>query len=105
MINRYTIILECAGGTYVEQVDARDEAEAVSKWCRALLSYGPIEDFTDEFVSEFNKNYAERGLSSLNNRSEVWYFQFLFRRKIAWGHIVRSFVACNHTELTSVDGP
>ena len=44
--HRYTIVLDFRGGTYISQVDAIDETDAVLRWTDRLLAAEPVGDLS-----------------------------------------------------------
>lgn len=58
MDNLYTVIVDYAGGTYISQVRATDETEALMRWCVAFSA--------EEGVPETVRSIGDKALANLD---------------------------------------
>jgi hypothetical protein len=77
----FTISLDFKGGTYLEQVLAADEREALSKWVRNLdtgsirgLGIRSKHRIIEELTSNFKNGIFPTPIQGLQN---VWHYHFL----------------------------
>jgi hypothetical protein len=89
-LNRYTVIIDYNGGTYIEQVLAPDIGDVPRGWMDVFLSESPLSSDTEKFIESFDRNNKEYGFIEIKDRIGVWAFDFKFRRKIAYGHVIYS---------------
>ncbi len=91
MDNLYTVIVDYAGGTYISQVRASNEAEALKQWCASFsVEEGVPENvrpIADKVLSDLDlfKPVALEGLTS------AWHGRTVdYRRRLGSINIVRT---------------
>lgn len=89
-MSKFTIILECLGGTYTEQIIAQDINQAAVVWMDVFLKERLLGDDTKKLVKKFKKDFEEYGLSKIDNRDGLYYFCFDFKKKSVWGHFIHT---------------
>ncbi|WP_067677856.1 hypothetical protein [Tsuneonella dongtanensis] len=65
----YSIVCDYAGGTFVSQVQATDENDAVAKWAEALPSERPLGNASEQIAKAA---LADRELVPLDGLIGVW---------------------------------
>jgi len=87
-MKKFTFILECDGGTYVDQAAGLDHLEAAARWVDKIFETKPIPNINDIVVDTFRTALEELAPTPLTGLTGVWYFEFDVRNVHAWGHIV-----------------
>ncbi|WAC46985.1 hypothetical protein OVA03_09700 [Asticcacaulis sp. SL142] len=88
----YTIIVECEGGTYISQVNAKDERQALLKWCQTF----PLEDKVPQNVKPLvHEVYTELTeyddeITALNGLVSAWCADQLFNDKHTGINIIKT---------------
>ena len=91
MDSLYTIIVDYAGGTYISQVRAPDETEALKQWCVTFIAEQDVPEnvrpIADKVLSDLHlfRPVALEGLTSAWHGSTVSY-----RRRLGSINIVRT---------------
>lgn len=86
--SRFTFVCEYAGGTYVSQVEADDERQALQAWSSLLRAEQPIEGVSARIADEAGDRGAV--LSPLDGLVGVWCWTASVERTLALANIVRS---------------
>lgn len=87
----FTIVCEFDGGTYVSQVEACDQVEAVRAWADKLSLEKPIPRVTNHVVRNVLRDLDdELGLVALDGLKGVWCFDTLIGGKIVLGKVIAS---------------
>lgn len=88
----YTLILEYDGATYMTQVEAADETEALSEWTDDL-DVCAIDGFPLDDAEPVIKSLKEQVPSPVRNLINVWNVNFVVGHNLAILHLIK-------TELT-----
>lgn len=70
----FTIVCDFRGGTYVSQVRASDERDAVRAWTELLIQERPIKGASSYLAKSVASNMAEYPPVALNGLTSVWCF-------------------------------
>lgn len=84
----FTLICEFDGGTYVSQVHAYDEQQALVAWSEVLRSERPIGDHADRIAGEALDGGSN--LTALKGLSGVWCWTGTVDERLILTNIVRS---------------
>lgn len=90
MANLYTIVLEFRGGTYVSQVRAEVELEAVRCWAERFKAERPIPRSTSYIAASVLRGLEDYGLAPLDGLQGVWCFTGVSGDSPALGTLVLS---------------
>jgi hypothetical protein len=88
----YTVILEYDGGTYISQVRASDETEAVKAWAKVFWEENYIPKTSRYLANAVYKEIQNDWIKpiALSGVVAVWCLTASFRRKIALLNIVKT---------------
>ncbi|ESQ89003.1 hypothetical protein ABAC460_14580 [Asticcacaulis sp. AC460] len=87
---RYTVVCDVRGGTYVSQVQAADEVEAVRLWAAQLLAEKPVPEVSSEVARNVLKTLVRDPPVALTGLVGVWCFTALVGDNLVLGNIVLS---------------
>jgi hypothetical protein len=90
MPNRYTIVCEFRGGTYVSQVHAANEVDAVRCWADCIRADRPIPRSSAHVATSVLRDLEEHGVAALDGLKGVWSFSALMGRSLVLGNVVLS---------------
>jgi hypothetical protein len=81
----FTFIMEYLGGTYISQVEARDQKQARDIWIRNL-EVKEIESFTIKDKEDIIKeNFSDEDIVLIKGMKSVWFF--MIKTKIDNGYV------------------
>lgn len=87
-MEKYSVILEFGGGTYISQILCKNIGDAPCKWMDSFLKDRPLRDETDNFIQSFANENNENGLLQIDDCPGVWIFVFEHKGIEARGHFV-----------------
>lgn len=90
MANLYTIVLEFRGGTFVSQVRADDELDAVRCWADRFKEERPIPRSSSHIAASVLRGLEDSGLAPLEGLEGVWCFTGMSGDSQALGTLVLS---------------
>lgn len=88
----YTVILDYAGGTYISQVTAPDEVEAVRSWAKVFWEENQIPKTSRYLANTVYKEVQNdwKKPVAVNAVVAVWCFTALFRGQLVLLNIVKT---------------
>jgi hypothetical protein len=87
---RYTIVCEFRGGTYVSQVHADDEVEAVRRWAERIKAEKPIPGASPFVARNVLRDLDDMPPTPLRGLTSVWCLSFSVADSFGWCNVVRS---------------
>jgi hypothetical protein len=87
---KFTIVCEFDGGTYVSQVEAADQVEAVRRWAVNIRIEKPIPGATAYVAKAVLREMDQYGLAALDGLKGVWCFTASVGKKLVLGNVVAS---------------
>ena len=82
----YTFLVEIEGGTYISQVDAKNENLALIAWCDEIQSHRLFAHRTTRLVKAVLRKKAS--LTLVSDLVGVWCFSTIFAGQLILGHVV-----------------
>jgi hypothetical protein len=86
----YTFFVEIEGGTYLSQIAAADENQALENWCNEFPSKRLFAHRTTRMAKAIKRTVDD--LTEVSELTGVWCFTARFAGKLILGHVVRSDV-------------
>jgi len=87
-MSRYTFILEFDGGTYLSQVDAGNETDALVAWCDRLQRDKPFAARSKRLAEAVKRGLSTGGLTLVSGITGTWCFSTVFAKELVLGHVV-----------------
>ncbi|MEN3747808.1 hypothetical protein TPR58_11570 [Sphingomonas sp. HF-S3] len=84
----FTIVCDYAGGTYISQVRASDQENAITAWAALLRREQPIEGVSDQIARDADER--ERNIVPLEGLSGVWCWTTLAEDELVLVNVIRS---------------
>ncbi|WP_428680286.1 hypothetical protein [Sphingopyxis sp.] len=97
MLDRYTILCEFRGGTYVSQSVAASAREAVDEWCMEMATKPPVADLSAALAQIFEAN--SEGPTPLDGLENVWCKSGECDGDLALLHIVKTQPASDNRNV------
>ena len=89
--NRYTIICEFRGGTYISQIEAEDELDALDQWCAIIQTDKPIPRSSAHVAKAVRRDIKDRERAApLDGLVGVWCFSSLMGGDLVLINIVHT---------------
>jgi hypothetical protein len=85
----YTFIFDYLGGTYISQVEAPDEVQALLSWGQNLDTE-PIARMGKRTKKRMLEEISDDAPTALDEVKNVWYVSFILKHKLASVHIIRT---------------
>ena len=86
----YTVVCEFHGGTYVAQVRANDEIQAVRHWADLVRTDRPIPRVSAHLARNAVRDLESHGLTPLDGLQGVWCFTAIVGQDVALGNLILS---------------
>lgn len=87
-MKKYTFAVEFDGGTYLSQVEADNEVDAVSAWCDKFQADAPLAVRSKLLVRAVRRSLLEEKPARVTGLTGAWCFSALFAKKLVLGHVV-----------------
>jgi hypothetical protein len=96
-MQKFTVVCEFRGGTYVSQVTGNDVQEAVKSWVAYLKQNQPIPNSSVELAQAVNANLSDTPPVLLDGLSGVWCISAIFDGDLMLAHLIEciSFSNCS----------
>ena len=88
-MNTYTVVLEFENGTYVSQVDAKSESDALLAWCEKIRLERILGSKSSRFARAMEHGVAS-GLVPVSGVRGTWCFSTLFANRLVLGHMIQT---------------
>ena len=90
MIERYTIVCEFRGGTYVSQVQAGNEVDALRRWAERIEIEAPIAHSSARIAANTLRDLNNSEVSALDGLVGAWCFSTMVGGSVVLLNLVRS---------------
>lgn len=87
-MNRYTFAVEFDGGTYLSQVDAGSEGDAVIAWCEKFQEDAPLAARSKLLARAVRRGLLEENPTRVVGLTGTWCFSTHFAKKLVLGHLI-----------------
>jgi len=87
-MKKYTFSVEFDGGTYLSQVDADNEVDAVAAWVEKFQTEAPLAARSKRLVQAVRRGLFDEKLTRVEGLTGTWCFSTLFAKKIVLGHVI-----------------
>jgi len=87
-MSKYTFAVEFDGGTYLSQVDADSEVDAVVAWCDKFQVDAPLAARSKLLVQTVRRGLLEERPTRVVGLTGTWCFSTLFAKKLVLGHVI-----------------
>jgi hypothetical protein len=85
----FTCILDYGGGTYVEQVTARDVEQALNSWLEKV-ELDHVHGLTEKSRPQLRARFTSQNLATIEDVLNVWCISVNIRGKLALLNIVKT---------------
>ncbi len=89
----YTFFMEFRGGTYISQVEATSERQAVKRWADQLNPQ-EVQDFDEQskeqLIMDIPEMIEEEMVASVDSLENVWSFTYQFPKGFAFINFVKT---------------
>ncbi|MEC5399622.1 hypothetical protein [Uliginosibacterium sp. H1] len=92
-LRRYTIHVEHDGGSYISQVTAEDEDQAIAEWCLSVKRLRVYERGSKGMAKAVALGVANTGLTEVETTHKVWCFTAMHADKLVLGYVIYSGAA------------
>lgn len=87
----FTFVLDCRGGTYIQQVESKNEVDAVKEWVH-VVNLDEVQGVTEKSRASLAANILGQEPIPLSQTMSVWCLSARLRGSLALVHVVRTEV-------------